>query len=128
MANDRPEDRAARVEKIAETGDLEGAMEALRNEVNGLSQQDRLAVFRSLAEQNQKANEKDWRLPNITIDEKTSGWFGYGEKTGDVEVNMSQNAAEKGATALSNAIDSVNPFKKISEALDQATNPEKKKS
>ena len=125
MANDRPEDRAARVEKIAETGDLDGAMKALQSEVTGLSQQERLAVFRSLA--NQKANEKDWRLPNITIDEKTSGWFGYGDKTGDVEVKMNHNAAEQGAMGLKKAIDSVNPFNAITNALDSATSPEKKK-
>lgn len=128
MGNDRPEDRAARVEKVVETGNLDQAMEALRNEVQGLGQDERLAVFKALEAQNKAANDKSWSLPNVTIDEKTTGWFGYGDKTGEVEVKMNQNLAEQGAMGISNAVDSVNPFKKVADALDQAANPGKKKS
>jgi len=122
MPADRPEDKAARVEKVLESGNLDGAMQALQSEVQGLSQPDRDAVFKSLKEQNVKANEKDWTLPNVDIEEVSNLPFGLW-KTGETSVNMSHNAFEKGAQAL----DSLNPFSQIAKTLDKAAQAADKK-
>lgn len=111
---DRPEDRAARVEKVLETGDLEGAMKKLNDEMSHVSSPDeRAAVLKSLKEQNEKANEKHWSLPNVEIKQATE-WFGLKNVEGSVEVNFSQNAFEKMAAGAREA----NPFDKLATALE----------
>jgi hypothetical protein len=113
---DRPEDRAARVEKVLETGDLDGAMKKLNDEMSQVSNPDeRASVLRSLKEQNEKANAEHWSLPNVEIKPKTE-WFGFVTLPGQYEVNMSQNAFEK----LAAGVRSANPFEKVAAALDQA--------
>jgi hypothetical protein len=113
---DRPEDRAARVEKVLESGDLEGAMKKLNDEMSSVTNPDeRAAVLKSLKEQNEAANEKHWSLPNVEIKPATE-WFGFKTLPGQYEVNMSHNALEK----LASGARSANPFDKVAMALDQA--------
>jgi hypothetical protein len=109
---DRPEDRAGRVERVLETGDLDGAMKSLQKEMHGLSPQERGGILRSLKEQNEKANIKDWSLPNVEITQSTE-WFGMKNKEGSYDVNFSHNAFEK----MAHQTNEVNPVNKLTEAL-----------
>jgi hypothetical protein len=118
---DRPEDRAARVERILETGDCDKAMEKLKDEMSQVSNpNDRAAVLKSLKEQNEAANKEHWSLPNVEVKPATE-WFGFKTIPGEFQVSMSHNAIEKLAASGRQA----NPFDKIAMALDSAN--EKKK-
>lgn len=112
---DRPEDRARRVENILESGDLDAAMKALSKEMQGLSPNDRAAVLKSLQEQNDAANAKDWTLPNVEIKQATK-WFGLQSVDGTYDVNMSHGVIEQAARKINSA----NPFRTVAMAMDGA--------
>jgi hypothetical protein len=109
---DTAEMRAGRVERVLETGDLGGAMNALQREMNGMSPDERGKILRSLEDQNKKANDKDWTLPNVEITQSTK-WLGLKNVEGSYDVNFSHGAIEK---AFHKA-NSLNPATKITDAL-----------
>jgi hypothetical protein len=111
---DRPEDRAKRVEDKLESGDMSGAMAALQREMDGRTPEERGAILASLKEQNTKANEKDWTLPNVEITQNTE-WLGFVKKEGEFTVTMSQNVIEQAGQA----VNSVNPFNIAAKTLDK---------
>ena len=115
--SDTPEERAQRVEKILETGDLDKAMKTLNDEMAHVSNPDeRAAVLRSLKDQNDKANQKDWTVPNVTIEQNTE-WLGLVKKDGEYNVEFSQNVFEK----IGKAEHEINPFYQVGKALEQQT-------
>jgi hypothetical protein len=112
---DRPEDRARRVENVLESGDVGGAMKALEKEMQSLSPSERGAVLRSLQQQNDAANAKDWTLPNVEIKQSTK-WLGLRSVEGSYDVSMSHGAIEQAARKINGA----NPFRTAGIAMDNA--------
>jgi hypothetical protein len=106
------EQKATRVERVLETGDLDGAMKALSREMQAASPQERANILNSLKSQNEKANKNDWTLPNVEITQTTK-WLGLKNVEGSYDVKFTQNAAER----LTSGANKYNPASKVSDAL-----------
>lgn len=113
---DRFEESANRVEKILKTGDLDKAMKALHEEMDHESPESKRKILDDLKKQNEKDVAKNYAIPEVTITDEKGGFLGLGGPTGNVNVEFSQNAFKK----AKQFVDSVNPFHKIGEALDEA--------
>lgn len=107
---------AEMVEQQIKQRHIDGAMNSLRDQLNGMSPSEKRATFNELKKMNEKDSLKDWGLPQVTITDEKS-WGGWGSPTGNVNVDISQSGFQR----ISDAFNSVNPATPIVTALDNST-------